>query len=52
MDHHSDFTYTHLLKSQIVDRSDEEKLALEVYAESHGVDIKHYHTYNGIFRSA
>ena len=49
--HHSDFTYIHLLKSQTGDESVESKEDSETYAESHGVDIKHNHAENGIFRS-
>ena len=52
MDHHSDFTYVNLLKYQTGDEAVKAKEAFEASAESHCVDIKHYHDDNGIFRSS
>ena len=52
LNHHSDFTCVHLIKSQNVFGLVELKEYLEAYEEYHGVDIKHYHDYNGIFRSS
>ena len=51
LDHNYDLTYVHLLKFQTVYKAVETKEAFDAYAESHGVDIKHYHAENGIFRS-
>ena len=52
VDHHSDFTYVHILKSQTGYELVEAKEAFESYTESNGFDIKHYHDDNRIFRSA
>ena len=49
--HHYESANVHLLKSQTGDEEVEEKEDFEAYAESNGVDIKHYHAGNGIFRS-
>ena len=49
---HSDFKYVHPLKFQTGDEAVEAKEAFEAYAETHGVDIKHYHAENVTFRSA
>ena len=52
MDHHYDFTCVHLIKYQTRDKSVEAKEALKAYDESHGVNIRNYHSEDGIFRSA
>ena len=52
VDHHCDFTYVRLLKYQIWDESVEAKESFEGYAESHGVEIKHYHANKIIFGSS
>ena len=49
VDHQSDFSYVHLMQSQSTDEAIAAKQAFEVYAESHGVEVKHYHADNGIF---
>ena len=49
VDHNYDFKYVHILKSQTVDESVKAKEAFEAYSETHGVNIKHYHTDNRIF---
>lgn len=49
VDHHSDFSFVHLMKSQEGVEVVEAKNAFEAYAASSGVDIKHYHADNGIF---
>ena len=41
-----------MLKSQTGDEAVEAREYFEAYVESYGVDIKHYHAENGIFRSA
>ena len=50
--HNYDFKYVHILKSQTVYEAVEAKEYFEENTESHGVEIKHYHDENGIFRSA
>jgi hypothetical protein len=49
VDHWSDFTYVHLLRAQDSDEVLEAKRAFEATADSHGIQIKHYHADNGIF---
>ena len=51
VDRHYNFTHIHSLKYQTGDEADEAKEYFEEYAESHGIEIKHYHSDNGIFRS-
>ena len=52
VNHNSDFTYIHKLKSKTGDEAIEAKETFMTYAESNGVGIKNYHADNGIFRSA
>ena len=52
LDHNSDFTYVHLLKSQNGYEAVEPREYLEAYDKYHGVDNKNYHDKNGIFRDA
>ena len=52
VDHHYGFTCIHLLKSQTGDEAFESREYFWAYVESYGVDIKHHHAYNGIFRIA
>ena len=51
VDHKSDLSYTHLLKTQSASELIEAKESFEAYADSFGVIIKHYHADNGIFKS-
>ena len=43
VDHHSDFTYIHLINTQSGYELFEAKEAFEAFTESHGVNIKNYH---------
>ena len=52
VDRSSEFTYIHLIKYQNVYEAVEAKGYLKSYAEYHGVEIKHDHADNVIFRSA
>ena len=49
VDHYSDLSYVHLLKSQSGEEVLEAKEAFEAYSSSFGIDIQHYHADNGIF---
>ena len=51
VDHYSDLGYVHLLKSQSGNELMEAKEAFEAYADSLGVQIRHYHVDNGIFNA-
>ena len=51
VDHFSDFSYVHLLRTQTAEEVLQAKEAFEAFAETHGVKIKHYHADNGIFAS-
>ena len=46
VDHRYNMTYIHLIKTQTVYEVVEDKKYFEAYAESHGVDINHYHSNN------
>ena len=48
VDHHSDFTYLHILKTQDGYEAVKSREAFESYAEYHDVNTKHYHSDNGI----
>ncbi len=52
VDHFSDFSYVHLMKKQDGDETEAAKAAFESYAASNGINIKHYHSDNGIFAAA
>jgi hypothetical protein len=49
VDHFSDFTHVHLMKSQDGDEVLAAKQSFEATADSHGIRVKHYHADNGIF---
>jgi hypothetical protein len=49
VDHLSDFTYVHLLRTQDGDAVLEAKRVFEATSDRHGIRIKHYHADNGIF---
>ena len=49
VDHYSDLGYVHLLQAQTSEALLEAKEAFESYADSMGVEAKHYHADNGIF---
>ena len=49
VDHYSDLSYVHLLKTQSGEEVLEAKEAFEAYSSSFGIDIRHYHADNGIF---
>ena len=51
VDHYSDLSYLHLLKTQSGDEVLEAKEAFETYAGSFGIDVRHYHADNGIFNA-
>ena len=48
-DNHSDFIYLQLLKNQTEDEVVDFREALGTHAESHSVDIKHYHAKDGFY---
>ena len=48
VDHYYDFAYVHIIKSKTGDEAVGPKEAFESYTEYHGVDIKDYHSKNGI----
>ena len=47
VDHHTDFTYVHLMRDFSVEATVEAKNAFERMANSYGVTIKAYHADNG-----
>ena len=49
VDHHSDLTYLHLQCSTNSDETLDAKKAFELYANEHGVSVRHYHSDNGRF---
>ena len=49
VDHYSDLSYVHLLKTQSGEEVLKAKEAFEAYSSSFGIDIRHYHADNGIF---
>jgi hypothetical protein len=49
VNHYSDLSYVHLLKSQSGEEVLEAKEVFEAYASTFGIDIRHYHADNGIF---
>ena len=51
VDHYSDLSYLHLLKTQSGEEVLEAKEAFETYASSFGIDVRHYHADNGIFNA-
>jgi hypothetical protein len=49
VDHHSDFTYVHLMIKMNAETTAEAKLAFERVAASYGATVRHYHSDNGLF---
>ena len=51
VDHYSDLSYVHLLKTQSGEEVLKAKEAFKTYASSFGIGIRHYHADNGIFNA-
>jgi hypothetical protein len=49
VDHHSDFTYVHLMIEMNAATTVEAKLAFERVVASYSVTVRHYHSDNGLF---
>jgi hypothetical protein len=49
VDHYSDFTYTHMMRTQTAVEAVQAKHAFEAFARAHDITVKHYHADNGIF---
>ena len=49
VDHFSDLTYVHLMRSKIQEVTLTGKLEFEIWADSFGIKIHRYHADNGIF---
>lgn len=51
VDHHSDFTYAHLMKELDAEATVQAKQEFERQCALHGVQVQHYHADNGLFNT-